>query len=117
EVPAEQFRGSMTLPRRLGVRRRDGELRLVQDAVAGASAESSYTVTGVPVDGRLPLPGDHRSVRVTAEFEAGTATRVGLEVRVGSGERTVVAVDLLEGTVSLDRSGSGAVDVHPDFTA
>jgi fructan beta-fructosidase len=117
QVPAGEFRGSMTLPRRLMLRRAGADLMLVQRPVDLEPAGPSYLLDGVTVDGRLPLPVAHRSAWITAEFEAGPAARVGLEVRVGDGERTVIAVDRLAGTVSLDRSQSGVSDFHLGFAA
>ena len=116
EVPATEFRGSMTLPRRLSLRRSAAGLVLVQRPVGLDLPDPSYTLEGVSVDGRLPLPVAHRSARIVVEFEAGTAARVGLEVRVGGSERTVIALDREAGTLSLDRTKSG-LDAHPRFAA
>ena len=117
QVPAGEFRGSMTLPRRLSLRRSGADLVLVQCPVDLEPGGPSYLLEGVTLDGRLPLPVAHRCARITADFHAGSATRVGLEVRVGDGERTVITVDRLAGTVSLDRSQSGVSDFHPGFAA
>jgi len=116
DVPATEFRGSMTLPRRLSLRRSGAGLVLVQRPVGVDLPDPSYLLESVTVDGRLPLPVTHRSARILAELEGGSATRVGLEVRVGENERTVIAVDLRAGTLSLDRTRSG-VDIHPRFAA
>jgi len=117
EVPAADFRGSVTLPRRLRLRRSGSGLVLVQEPVAPALPDASFTLANAVVDGRVVINGDHRSCRVVAEFEAGAATRFGLEVRVGEGERTVVAVDGLAGSLSMDRSRSGVADFHRRFAA
>jgi len=116
EVPAADFRGSMTVPRRLSVRRTDGQLRLVQHAIA-AEPEPSYTLAGARLEGRLEIPVEHPAARVAVEIDVQAATRVGLEVRVGNNERTVVAVDPATATLTLDRSRSGDSDFHADFAA
>jgi len=117
EVPAGEFRGSTTLPRRLTLRQSGTDLVLVQRPIEVEPAGPSYVLSGVTIDGRLPLPVAHRSARIAAEFAAGPAARVGLEVRVGDGERTVITVDRVAGTVSLDRSQSGVSDFHPGFAS
>jgi fructan beta-fructosidase len=117
EVPAGEFRGSMTLPRRLSLRESGPDLVLVQRPIELQPAGPSYVLDGVSVVGRLPLPVAHRSARITAEFHTGSAARVGREVRVGDGEHTVITVDRVAGTVSLDRSQSGVIDFHPGFAA
>src|SRR5207342_695625 len=75
EVPAREFRGSMTLPRHLLLRQSDADLVLVQRPIDVEPAGPSYLLEGVAVDGRLPLPVAHRSARITAVFEAGAAAR------------------------------------------
>jgi fructan beta-fructosidase len=117
EVPAAGFRGSVTLPRRLSARHRGGEPRLVQQAVAAEAAGPSYTLRGVPLVGRLDVPGGPRAARLVAEIDVQAATRVGLEVRVGDTERTVIAVDPATATLSLDRCRSGDSDFHAGFAA
>ena len=65
------------------------------------------------------------AVRIVADFDAGTATRFGLDVRVGGDEATRVVVDREAGTVAVDRSSSGLVRLarrrvppeSPDFAA
>lgn len=92
-MPALDFRGAMCLARRLSLRRRDGELVLVQRPVGA------------------------RTCRVVLEVDPGGAGRVGLHVRVGDGQRTTVWVEPATGTVGLDRRRSGEVDFHPGFAA
>ncbi len=116
EVPATDFRGSMTLARRLSLRQRDDRLLLVQRPVVRAG-EVVHAMTDVELSGTRVLPAGGRSFRVVAEVEAGTAGRVGLHVRVGADERTTVWVDPVAGTVALDRTASGSSDFHPGFAA
>ncbi|HSU03633.1 MAG TPA: glycoside hydrolase family 32 protein [Nocardioides sp.] len=115
-VPATDFRGSMTLARRLALRRRDGRLVLVQRPVV-RDDEQVHAARDRAVTGTLALPVAARTCRVVAEVEARTASRVGLQVRVGPEERTTVWVDPRTGTVALDRTASGSDDVHPAFAA
>lgn len=115
-VPATVFRGSMTLARRLALRPRDGELRLVQHPVVRAG-EAAYALTEHALAGTLELPVAARSYRVVAEVDPGTARAFGLHLRVGRDERTTVRVEQDPRTVTLDRRRSGTVEVHPAFAA
>jgi sucrose-6-phosphate hydrolase SacC (GH32 family) len=115
-VPATEFRGSMTLARRLALRPRDGELRLVQRPVVRASAVA-YELVERPLVGTLELPVAARSFRVVAEVDPGAAGAFALHLRVGPDERTTVRVDVAARTVTLDRRRSGTVEVHPSFAA
>ena len=93
DVPATDFRGSMTLARRLSLRQRDERLVLAQSPVVRAG-EGVHAVTDEELAGTVVLPVAARSCRVVAEVDPGTADRVGLHVRVGAHERTTIVVDL-----------------------
>ena len=114
DVPAGAFRGSMTLPRRLTLRDGDDGLRLVQRPVI-AERPVTRRLTDMVVDGNLPLPAGGPAVRIVAELTFGTADRMGLDVRVGAGERTRIVVDRGTGTLAVDRTRSGLVDFHEAF--
>lgn len=112
-VPAEGHRGSMSLARRLTLRRRDDALVLVQRPVV-RPGPVVHEAADLTVTGTLALPVRARTCRVVADVDPGTADRVGLGVRVGGDERTTVWVDASR-TVTVDRTASGSVEVHPDF--
>jgi fructan beta-fructosidase len=115
-VPALDFRGAMSLARRLSLRRRDGELTLVQRPVV-RPAPAAYELRDQPLQGELVLPVEARTCRVVLDVDPGGAGRVGLHVRVGDAERTTVWVEPATGTVGLDRRTSGEVDFHAGFAA
>lgn len=115
-VPATDFRGSMTLPRRLTLRRHGDQLVLVQRPVVRDDTPV-YVLEEQALTGTTTLPVVARTCRVVAELDPGTAQRVGLHLRVGEGERTTVWLDPRARTVSLDRTSSGTVDLHPAFAA
>lgn len=123
-TPGEEFRGMMSLPRRLSLRRRGDGLVLVQRPVVRDGAPL-FEARDVAVDGRHEFPTTAMAVRIVADFDAGTATRFGLDVRVGGDEATRVVVDREAGTVAVDRSSSGLVRLarrrvppeSPDFAA
>lgn len=114
-IPTTGFNGSMSLARRLSLRRRDEGLVLVQRPVVPAG-ERVLELTGEDLAGTLPLPVDATSYRVVVEVDPGTADRIGLRMRVGLDEATTLWVDIVSGTVGLDRTASGA-PVHPAFAA
>lgn len=72
-------------------------------------------VTDAVVDGRLELPNTEPAVRIVAEVEFGTADRIGLDVRIGDGERTRIVADRSTATLAVDRTRSGVVDFHGAF--
>ena len=114
-VPATGFRGSMSLARRLSLRRRDDELVLVQRPVV-RDGQRVVELVGQDLTGTLTLPVESASYRLVADLDPGTADRFGLRLRVGRDERTTLWVDARTATVGLDRTVSGA-EVHPGFAA
>ena len=115
-IPAADYRGSMSLARRLTLRRRDGQLALVQRPVV-RDDQQVHVLEEQTLAGTVVLPVAARTCRIVAELEPGTAQRLGLHLRVGGVERTTVSIDTHHRTVSIDRTSSGAVDFHPDFAA
>jgi len=57
------------------------------------------------------------AARLDVEIEPGTAARVGLLLRTGGAERTVLAYDTATSRLSLDRRESGAVAFHEGFAS
>jgi fructan beta-fructosidase len=57
-----------------------------------------------------------KALEILAEFEAGTAAELGLKVRVGRQEETVIGIDPRAGQLFVDRTRSGDVGFHPAFT-
>ncbi|CAA9375543.1 MAG: GH32 [uncultured Nocardioides sp.] len=115
-VPATDFRGSMTVARRLTLRRRGDTLTLVQHPVVRQGL-LVHEVTDTELAGVVRLPVEATACRLVAEVEPGTSGRFELHVRVGPGERTVVWVDWTAGLVGIDRTTAGATAFHPQFAA
>jgi fructan beta-fructosidase len=56
------------------------------------------------------------ALEIVAEFEVGTAAELGLKVRSGEQEETVIGIDPRAGQLFVDRTRSGQVDFHPEFS-
>lgn len=123
ETPTGAWRGSMTLPRELTLRDVDGRVELLQAPVREladvptAGVEPYRLRDTVVRDGVTVLPGRTRGtvLAVDAELEVGTADHVGLHVRAGSGERTVIGYDVHRERLYVDRTASGDVGFHEAF--
>ncbi|SDO97142.1 fructan beta-fructosidase [Arthrobacter sp. ok909] len=57
------------------------------------------------------------AARIDVAIEPGTAAKVGLLLRTGGAERTVLAYDTATSRLSLDRRESGAVEFHENFAS
>lgn len=120
-TPTGDWRGSMTLPRRLQLETVEGAVRLTQSPVEGMVTlrdGAPYTLRRTSLDSAvraLPARAEGTVLEVTAEFVPGTADRFGLHVRAGEDERTVVGYDVGAQRLFVDRTASGDVGFHPDF--
>ena len=122
EIPTAPWRSAQTIPRALAlVSTRDG-IRLAQRPVA-----ELRRLRGTPNHvGKTPIrPGttplgtygiEGSAIEILAQFEVGGATEVGLRVRMGKSEETVIGVDVRGGQLFVDRAKSGRTDFHRDFS-
>lgn len=121
DVPTYPWRSAQSIPRTLALRSTGDGVRLVQEPVRELrqlrDIHNRITDRAIP-DGTHGLGGDGisgRAMEVIAEFEVGTADEVGLKVRVGGMEETLIAYDVNAEEVFVDRSRSGADDFSAEF--
>lgn len=119
QVPTLPWRGSMTVPREVGLSSTGSGVRLVQRPVAELrQARSRRRGFSGPVSGRGREPEFRgRCLDVVAEFRLDTATSFGFEVLAGRGVRTSVGYDVQRRELFVDRTRSGSVEVAPGFAA
>ena len=122
-IPTSPWRSAQTIPRSVQVREIDGTPRLTQQPVRElrrlrADSVSLGTRPVAPGTTSLgPAGVSGRTLEIAAELEPGDAETVGLVVREGDTERTVVGYDAAGDSVFVDRRRSGAADFHEDFAA
>jgi fructan beta-fructosidase len=121
EIPTSPWRGAMTIPRSVALRKTGDGLRIVQSPVETLKAirRRPRNVEARPIPAGETKIGDRGieglSLEIIAEFEPGDAEEFGLKVRCGEGEETVIGVDRRAGTMFVDRTRSGAVGFSPQF--
>lgn len=113
------FNGTYNLPVKLGLAKAaDGTYRLVQKPVEALSTlrenDKATQVSDLAVGGATsvtPLDFKGTSYELEATFKPaeGTTPVVGVNVRVGQGEKTRIAYDFSNKTITLDRSKSGFI--------
>jgi fructan beta-fructosidase len=122
EIPTSPWRSAMSVPRTLALRTTGEGIRLVQQPVAElqrlrgmrrhlASQQIPEGTTALTARG---ISGT--ALEIVAELEVGAASELGLKVRTGSGEETTIGIDPRAGQLFVDRSRSGDVGFHPEFT-
>lgn len=120
DLPTYPWRSAQSIPRRLALREGPDGLRMVQHPVTELQQlrDTHYAMEDVPVEGTMDLGRQGlsgRTLEIVATFEVGTAREVGLKVRTGDGEETVIGYDVAAEAVFVDRRASGEVGFHPRF--
>ena len=122
-IPTSPWRSAQTIPRSVQVRTIDGTPRLTQRPVRELRRLRTDSVS---LDARPVAPGttalgpdgvSGRTLEIVAEFAPDDAETVGLSVREGESERTVVGYDAATDSVFVDRRRAGASDFHDAFAA
>lgn len=118
-VPTSPWRGILSVPREVTLRTVDGRVRLVQHPVPELSTlrGPATTVTDWPLDGETVLPVRGDALEIVADFVVGPGGEAGLVVRRSADGREGTRISWSDGQLTLDRTASGTVDLHPDFAA
>ncbi|TLM87776.1 hypothetical protein FDW84_02535 [Pseudarthrobacter sp. NamE5] len=96
----------------------DGNVALRQQAIDPFLPAGSpiFSLRRQPLaSGIVELPAAAAVARIDVEFEPGAAKSVGLVLRAGEGECTLVSYNVPEGFLRLDRRGSGHVGFSKTF--
>jgi levanase/fructan beta-fructosidase len=121
-TPTSGWRSALSLVREVRLATRGGRVVLMQEAVDpfddnGALVYSEASRSLRAGTRWLPAEASGDVLRIDAEFEPGAAGKVGLLLRAGDTERTVLAYDSGTGVLSLDRATSGNTDFHESFAS
>lgn len=120
ELPTVPWKGQMSLPRELRLRRTDDGLRLVQVPAAEVTKafklvreRADFNVTNTTLPFFRP---ETNAYRLTVEFEPGTAKSFGLKLaQNGKGQETLVSYEVGTQLLSVDRRKSGTAAVKANF--
>jgi len=122
QIPTSPWRSAMSVPREVSLETVDGDVRLVQQPVRelrrlrGGPAyrlkrkrlsQGTHTLEGKGARGK--------TLEIRAELDPRAADRLGLKVRVGDGEETVIGYDAETEELYIDRTRSGDVGFSPSF--
>lgn len=116
-IPTSPWRGQLSLARRVSLRRIGGRLHLVQAPVPSLSTlrQRYWAIENQPIVGEQRLAIQGKTLELIAAFVVGKARVVGLKVRVGEGEETVIGYEVATQRIFVDRKRSGLVAFHPKF--
>jgi sucrose-6-phosphate hydrolase SacC (GH32 family) len=121
ETPTTPWRSAMSLPRELGLWTIDGVPRLVQTPVRELislrrqhASLRAWSLSGsMSLLAESGIRGD--SCELALDIEPRGATSIGLRMRAGESEETVLRALVAEKRLILDRTRSGRTDFHARF--
>jgi fructan beta-fructosidase len=122
DIPTSPWRSAQSLPRTLALRTTVQGIRMVQQPVRELQQlrGSRRTLAAQPIgEGATSLARQGiagTALEIIAEFEVGTAAELGLKVRTGEQEETVIGIDPRAGQLFVDRTRSGQVGFHAEFS-
>lgn len=117
-VPTWPWRGAMSVPRELSLRRIGGVPTLCQRPareIDRVGRDRRAIPAGMIGPGTLPLERSGRMLDIAVEFDPGSAESCGLHLLAKEGQRTIVGYDRKSRRMVVDRSASGRVSFHPAF--
>jgi fructan beta-fructosidase len=121
--PTEAWRGAQSLPRELALKRYADGLRLVQSPIREAvklRERQLFKIEDVPITkAREALQRQNvhgTTIEIEAEFAPGRAKEIGMRLRKGAGEETILGFASATKEVFVDRSKSGVINFSPDFS-
>jgi fructan beta-fructosidase len=120
-LPTYPWRGTMSIPRVLSLKRLAAGLRLVQEPVVELKALRGRDLflenqTAEEVNRtfqRLRFEGE--TLEIKAEIKPEDAQEFGFQVRKGASQETVVGVNLRKSELFVDRTHSGKTSFNPRF--
>jgi fructan beta-fructosidase len=121
EDPSEAWRGAMSLPRALSLKRLANGIRLIQRPIVASRADrrTAQQLSGEGVGAineflpRMFVRGD--TMDIEAEFEVGGASEFGLKLHNDAGDETIIGYDAARQQMFVDRTKSGEIGFKPTF--
>ncbi len=117
-IPTSPWRSADTFPRELRLRTIHGQVKLVAQPVKELEElRSGPTVRteNIPLADTKTLDLRGQTLEIKADLSAGSATRFGINVRVGVGQQTQIGYDTTTHQIYINRTNSGDVSFDPTF--
>ena len=118
QLPTHPWRGAISLPRRLTLKRIGGALKLFQEPLVSMPSEPITLPVGLPKflkNEVISIDMKSNCYKLELAFSSIEASRVGINVFQSMHEHTELTYDKITGYFSFGRHQSGLIYFHPDF--
>lgn len=117
-APTHPWRGALTLPRTLSLRRSGSGIDLIQQPIKALEAlrQQHFSLEDTVLEEgfrRLEFTG--AALEIQAQLQPQSALEFGLKLRVGEGQETLVGYDTVRREFYVDRHNTGRSDFSPHF--
>ncbi|WP_062353792.1 glycoside hydrolase family 32 protein [Bacillus kwashiorkori] len=120
QVPTEGWRGQMTLPRELSLKKVDGDINVVQRVVKELDSyfQVKEEITDIMINDASPLSVNisERFVDVDLSFKNSNSSLYGVTVHHTKSHYTGIHIDTNNNTLTVTRENSGEVDFSDNFS-
>ncbi|MBY0148877.1 glycoside hydrolase family 32 protein [Neobacillus niacini] len=121
QVPTEDWRSAMTLPRELTLAATEAGIRLFQTPVAEVSRirkeTESYSATKIDAGSTVSVPLKNSLLELNIEFGKESSSQFGLIIQHSEQEKTVIGYNTVEEKLFVDRTLSGEHSFSTSFPA
>jgi fructan beta-fructosidase len=121
QVPTEDWRSAMTLPRELSLAATEAGIRLFQTPVAEVSRirkeTESYSATKIDAGSTVSVPLKNSLLECNIEFEKESSSQFGFIIQHSEQEKTVIGYNTVEEKLFVDRTLSGEHSFSTSFPA
>ncbi|WP_342045089.1 glycoside hydrolase family 32 protein [Bacillus sp. OTU530] len=121
QVPTQEWRSAMTLPRELSLTSSEDGIRLVQKPVSEIASirKATEAYQNLTIESNNPSSFNMFSqlMEVNVEFEKLNASSFGIVIQGSETEKTIISYDVVKETLSVDRTNSGENSFSESFPA
>lgn len=122
DIPTDPWRSAQSIPRTLHIESDGESYRLVQKPIEYLKQlrEDPVQIQNLEVSDEVMSLTDQevsgKAFEMIVDIDPGTSESVGLNVRVGENQETVIGYDAVHNTAFVDRSNSGQSDFYEEFS-
>ena len=117
EIPTTSWRGAMSIPRELALKKIGNSWRLMQSPVPAIKnlRKNGGTVQPLSFEGRKDIALTGQQFEIILEIDLSSASEAGIIVGKGSVNETLIGYDKTKKTLYIDRSRSGDISFAKNF--
>lgn len=121
DIPTDPWRSAMSIPRSIHLESNNGSYRLIQKPVESLKQlrEDPVRIKNLALNNETVSLSDRevsgKAFEMMIEIDPGDAKTVGLNVRTGENQETVIGFDAAKSSVFVDRTNSGQSDFNEEF--